>query len=68
MSGLSRTALATRFKSLVGDSPMHYLRRLRLSRAAGLLATTKRERGKTLGAHRASARDIPELDVVPSAS
>jgi AraC-like DNA-binding protein len=39
--GLSRTAFATRFKHLVGDSPMHYLTRVRLSRAAGLLATTR---------------------------
>lgn len=39
--GLSRTALTTRFKQLVGDSPMHYLTRVRLSRAAGLLATTR---------------------------
>jgi AraC-like DNA-binding protein/mannose-6-phosphate isomerase-like protein (cupin superfamily) len=39
--GLSRTALTTHFKQLVGDSPMHYLTRVRLSRAAGLLATTR---------------------------
>jgi AraC-like DNA-binding protein len=39
--GLSRTALTTRFKQLVGDSPMHYLTRVRLSRAAALLATTR---------------------------
>jgi AraC-like DNA-binding protein len=39
--GLSRTALATRFRLLVGDSPMHYLTRARLSNAAGLLGTTR---------------------------
>jgi AraC-like DNA-binding protein len=39
--GLSRTALATRFSRCVGDSPMHYLTRVRLSHAAGLLATTR---------------------------
>jgi AraC family transcriptional regulator, alkane utilization regulator len=39
--GMSRTALATRFKALMGDSPMHYLTRVRLNRAAGLLATTR---------------------------
>jgi AraC-like DNA-binding protein len=39
--GLSRTALATRFSQHVGDSPMHYLTRVRLSHAAGLLATTR---------------------------
>jgi AraC-like DNA-binding protein len=39
--GLSRTALATRFKLRVGDSPMHYLTRVRLGHAAGLLATTR---------------------------
>ena len=39
--GLSRTALATRFKQQVGDSPMHYLTRVRLAYAAGLLATTR---------------------------
>jgi AraC-like DNA-binding protein len=89
--GLSRTALATRFRLLVGDSPMHYLTRARLSHAAGLLATTrlghheiahlsgygtesalakafKRERGQTLGAHRAAARGAPEIDLVASAA
>jgi AraC-like DNA-binding protein len=39
--GLSRTALSTRFKRGVGDSPMHYLTRTRLTHAAGLLATTR---------------------------
>jgi AraC-like DNA-binding protein len=39
--GLSRTALATRFKLALGDSPMHYLTRVRLSQAAALLATTR---------------------------
>jgi transcriptional regulator GlxA family with amidase domain len=39
--GLSRTALATRFRLLTGDSPMHCLRRVRLSHAASLLATTR---------------------------
>jgi AraC-like DNA-binding protein len=89
--GLSRTALATRFRLLVGDSPMHYLTRTRISHAAGLLATTrlshheiaylsgygaeaalakafKRERGETLGAHRAAARGAPEVDLVASAA
>src|SRR5262245_55154935 len=37
--GLSRTALATRFKAVMGDSPMRYLTKLRLSQAAGHLAT-----------------------------
>jgi AraC-like DNA-binding protein len=37
--GLSRTALATRFRALMGDSPMRYLTKLRLSQAAGHLAT-----------------------------
>jgi AraC-like DNA-binding protein len=89
--GLSRTALATRFRQLVGDSPMHYLTRVRLSHAAGLLATTrlshheiahltgyateaalakafKRERGETLGAHRAAARGVPQIRLVASAA
>jgi AraC-like DNA-binding protein len=87
--GLSRTALAIRFKRQVGDSPMHYLTRVRLSQAAGFLATTrlshheiahltgyateaalakafKRERGETLGTHRAMARGTPEVSVVAS--
>jgi AraC-like DNA-binding protein len=87
--GLSRTALATRFSQLVGDSPMHYLTRVRLSQAAGLLATTrlshheiahlsgyateaalakafKRERGETLGAHRAAARRVPQVRLLTS--
>jgi AraC-like DNA-binding protein len=89
--GLSRTALATRFKLRVGDSPMHYLTRVRLGHAAGLLTTTrlshyeiahlsgyateaalakafKRERGETLGAHRAAARRAPQIDLVATAS
>ena len=88
--GLSRTALATRFRLLVGDSPMHYLTRVRLTQAAGLLATTRlshheiahltgyatdaalskafrRERGETLGAHRATARSAPDIALVASA-
>ena len=87
--GLSRTALATRFRLLVGDSPMHYLTRVRLTQAAGLLATTRlshheiahltgyatdaalskafrRERGETLGAHRATARSAPDIALVAS--
>ncbi len=38
---LSRTALAARFRQHVGDSPMHYLTRIRLGQAAGYLATTR---------------------------
>ncbi len=89
--GLSRTALATRFTLLVGDSPMLYLTRVRLTQAAGFLATTqlshheiaqltgygtesalskafKRERGETLGAHRAAARGTPDINLVASAT
>ncbi|HET6871134.1 MAG TPA: AraC family transcriptional regulator [Solirubrobacteraceae bacterium] len=89
--GLSRTALATRFRLLVGESPMRYLTRTRLSHAAGLLAATrlshheiaylsgygteaalakafKRERGETLGAHRAAARAAPEINLVAAAA
>ena len=36
-AGLSRTLLAVRFKALVGESPMNYLTRWRVTRAAGLL-------------------------------
>jgi AraC-like DNA-binding protein len=36
--GLSRTALAVRFRDRVGVPPMRYLTKLRLSRAAGYLA------------------------------
>jgi AraC-like DNA-binding protein len=89
--GLSRTALASRFKRQVGDSPMHYLTRVRLSQAAGFLATTrlshheiahltgyateaalskafKRERGETLGRHRAMARGAPDIALAASAT
>jgi len=38
---LSRTALAARFRQHVGDSPMHYLTRIRVGQAAGYLATTR---------------------------
>jgi AraC-like DNA-binding protein len=37
--GLSRTALAVRFRDRVGVPPMRYLTRLRLTQAAGYLAT-----------------------------
>jgi AraC-like DNA-binding protein len=40
--GLSRTALATRFRRLVGVSPMRYLTKLRLGLAAGELAIGQR--------------------------
>ena len=38
--GMSRTRLGTRFRELVGESPIHYLARVRLSQAAGYLITT----------------------------
>jgi transcriptional regulator GlxA family with amidase domain len=37
---MSRTLFATRFRELVGESPIRYLARVRLSRAAGYLTTT----------------------------
>jgi transcriptional regulator GlxA family with amidase domain len=36
-AGLSRTLLAVRFKALVGESPINYLARWRITRAAGEL-------------------------------
>ena len=39
--GLARTALATRFRQLVGEPPMRYLTRVRLGRAAGYLSTSQ---------------------------
>lgn len=39
-AGMSRTAFCTRFTKLVGDPPMRHLARVRLSMAAGHLATT----------------------------
>jgi AraC-like DNA-binding protein len=39
-AGLSRTALAARFRELVGEPPMSYLARVRLGQAAGYLSTT----------------------------
>jgi AraC-like DNA-binding protein len=38
--GLSRTALVDHFRRALGDSPIHYLTRIRLAHAATLLATT----------------------------
>ncbi|HEY3059684.1 MAG TPA: AraC family transcriptional regulator [Chloroflexota bacterium] len=38
--GMSRTLFATRFRALVGESPIRYLARVRLSQAAGYLTTT----------------------------
>jgi AraC-like DNA-binding protein/mannose-6-phosphate isomerase-like protein (cupin superfamily) len=40
--GMSRTSFATRFHALVGESPMRYVAKARLSLAAGYLATTRR--------------------------
>jgi len=37
---MSRTRFGTRFRELVGESPIHYLARVRLSQAAGYLTTT----------------------------
>lgn len=39
--GMSRTAFASRFRYLVGDSPIAYLANVRLSRGAGLLSSTR---------------------------
>ncbi len=39
-AGMSRTAFCTRFSALVGEPPIRYLARVRLSMAAGHLATT----------------------------
>ena len=39
---LSRTAFATRFHTLVGEPPMRYVTKARLSLAAGYLATSRR--------------------------
>jgi AraC family transcriptional regulator, alkane utilization regulator len=39
--GLSRSSFADRFQSLVGESPLHYVTRWRLNKAAVLLRTTK---------------------------
>jgi AraC-like DNA-binding protein/mannose-6-phosphate isomerase-like protein (cupin superfamily) len=38
--GMSRTLFGTRFRELVGEAPIHYLARVRLSQAAGYLTTT----------------------------
>ncbi len=38
--GMLRTVLATRFRGLVGESPIRYLARVRLGQAAGFLTTT----------------------------
>lgn len=37
VAGLSRSAFAAKFKTLVGESPLGYLRQLRVQRAMGLL-------------------------------
>jgi transcriptional regulator GlxA family with amidase domain len=38
--GLSRTLFASRFRALVGETPIRYLTKVRLRQAAGHLATT----------------------------
>jgi AraC-like DNA-binding protein len=39
-AGMSRTSFTTRFRAVVGQSPMAYLAEVRLRRAAGYLSTT----------------------------
>jgi AraC-like DNA-binding protein len=39
---MSRSAFAARFRDLVGESPMHYVRRCRLARAAAYLRANDR--------------------------
>jgi AraC-like DNA-binding protein len=41
-AGMSRTSFTTRFRTVVGQSPMAYLTELRLRRAAGYLSTTSK--------------------------
>ena len=41
-AGMSRTAFSGRFRQLAGETPMRYLTQVRLSRAAALLATSRR--------------------------
>ena len=41
VAGLSRSAFAAKFKSVVGESPFGYLRRLRVQRAMGLLSDSR---------------------------
>jgi AraC-like DNA-binding protein len=51
-AGMSRTAFAVRFKEIVGLSPMDYLRRWRMTRAANQLTTARQslaEIGSALG-------------------
>jgi AraC-like DNA-binding protein len=40
-AGMSRTLFSTRFRAIVGESPMRHLARVRLGHAAGYLTTTK---------------------------
>ncbi len=41
-AGVSRTALATRFRAIMGDTPLNYLRALRMTRAMQLLTQSDR--------------------------
>lgn len=41
-AGMSRTSFNSRFRAVVGEPPMSYLTRQRLSRAAGYLSTTSK--------------------------
>ncbi len=38
--GLSRAGFALKFKTLLGDTPLHYITQVRMQKAMGLLATT----------------------------
>lgn len=40
LANMSRSGLSDRFKSLVGDTPLNYLNRLRMQRASSLLRTS----------------------------
>jgi AraC-like DNA-binding protein len=49
-AGLSRTALAERFRSAMGDTPLNHLRTLRMQRAMHLLADTDQRLEAVAGA------------------
>lgn len=41
-AGLSRTSLAERFRKTMGNTPLHYLRTVRMQKAMGVLSTSER--------------------------
>src|SRR5204862_6602048 len=63
--GMSRTVFATRFKALIGESPMEYVSRWRVHRAIGLLERDGGSRNSVVEASGYKSAATIRLNVKP---